>query len=279
MTNARAVRYVLLGCLLATGVSTGPVTAWATAPGLSFADYVGYASVPFTGSVPFVLSCTASPGTYMTEDVIGTAVDDGSHPNLNFVRVAAHYSSGHWLGVGEQRATLEDRREGGGGNGTAWALHDGLRTVASGAHIGHIAWAVWGSRPTCALSVNGVSISFQEGNGAFGLYAPPEAFGGGVYYQDGRRQVVAARIFQQAALGGGVFAAMFTGSNGVGTFMASSPGEAPRVQECDQPGNYCLQFFVPEATDFSAILHAGVSQPPIGGEASQLWMISLPRVD
>lgn len=246
-----------------------PTGSIAVSSSLRPADYVGWARVEMTGSTGFELSCATPPGGYMTHEVVATAIGDGELSNLVRVRASSFSSSGHWLQVGDEEVVWEERIEHNTYRSTGWTLWGNFPPASEG-DIGRIAWAVWGASPACTLKLNGAPVPVQIGNGAFAFYAPPGAFSGGLYYQDGPLEVAVARTFQSTALGGPVFVKMEIGFPSAGTLLTSTPGGAPTLRNCNLNQSQCEQF-VPAATEITAVLHAGRT---VG--VSQLFMIALP---
>ena len=133
----------------------------------------------------------------------------------------------------------------------------------------YLAWAVWGGEVDCLLSINWKPVSIRWVDGSHGIYVSPEAFKGGVFYQDGKHQRAEGRVFERALPGGPAFVAMDDGGGGLILFDHLTLGFFPHA--CTGP-RICT-FAAPAA---SIVLVQASGGNTNGGPVSQLWLIALP---
>ena len=263
-------RFVLT--IATTVLAICPLTANA-ASSISEADYVAYAKAPVSGSFRFVLDCTAKEGQFITDDVIASAVDSGSEQMYAKLSVNSRTSHGYWLQVAGYDEEFEPREEVHDRSDTAFR-HWGGMSVGPGNYSAWIAWAIWGTEPTCTLRIDGSEAEVHVAPTATAVYVHPGSFEGGVFYQKNARQVAAARVLSHDGMGGPLFAALSIGETGAGLMTASTPsGEV--ADYCERPnGHSCNSFGVRHGLAVSVADLIGVDDS--GSGESQFWMIALP---
>lgn len=255
----------------------GTPAASATDSSPLFAAQVGYFSVRLTGPADYYYECYAKDPTRGGQ----IALAHGTEYELGIMRGGITSfdqrtsQRGHVVMLGDQKLEYEPREESGYNGWTNFRVAGG----ASGepGAIMHVAWAVWAGEVDCEAWVNDIPVDIRYFDGSHALYAGPEAFSGGLFYQDGSRKLAAARVFSRSVSGGALFAYVTRGKTGAAMFMSDDPEPLNPVWECHTVGNTC-SYARPHPSMFVVSLNASFEDDP-RGFAGELWEIDVPKVE
>jgi hypothetical protein len=240
--------------------------------GVEHASRVAHVSVPVDGGFLYELGCEFAPGG-VREHMSVVAVEEPDGSMGSSVSVDERESrQGRLIQVGPERFVEQERVEERSERHsfTRW----GVRSL-SGPAVAHFAVAVWdGDVSSCYAIVDDVYSPMNMYAGSYGFYAGPEAFAGGVFYQDGETQASVARTFNRALTGGPLFSMYIVSDNdpprtGDGWITSDDVSGLGSVRYCA-----ACSFARPHPT----IMTAGtLFSAELSGEAhNQLWVINPP---
>jgi hypothetical protein len=201
----------------------------------------------------------------------GTLLPDGGM--VGFVYPNERSSlQGQALQVGPHEVVTSTRVEDAGHRVSSFTLKvAGSNSGPSGVNRILVAIAVWGGRASCTARVDGEDVPVLADDGG-AVYVSPEAFTGGVFYQDGARHVALLRAYAHASLGGPAFVGVSLGDQAGRGFIATDDPDPLK------PADYCQSGFCWTARPAvgNVAVEVAVGATYDGAATSEAWIIDLP---
>lgn len=269
----RAARLRVLIALASLAAVSLPLAAHATSP-INYADKVGYVSAA-AGNYAWELHCTAVNSAGFNELLaVGTTYNSGFMSHIMSSSLGYASKEGHYVAVGGNEIVWQGRRETHNPALTSLDAY-GSASTGPGSLRAYVAFALWGEA-SCSTSIDGSELPIQWVAGTYGFYAGPEAFTGGVLYQNGGSQMSLGRVFEHVLAGGPVFAHMFVGEQLTEGGLAVDSPSPWMFAECREPQGGTCEIGSPTAHRLVAGLGAAVTLGTTKQAQGELYVLSLP---
>ena len=276
MTRSPVTRWLLAVVIACAGMAT---TAHSSPTGIRYSDVVGFVHTIAEGGFSYSISCHAPAGTVYTNLLIQTGAEQNGSMLRGGLVEPPHSGKGHFVQVDGSQYVWEERTESQGTTYTAFWAGGSVDAPESGEYTAYVGFAMWGvgdlSPSQCTASVRGVNLPIAWYSGDHAAYVGPEAFGSGVFYQDGGLQVGLARTYRQSLYGGPVLAFSLPGDDAAAVMTTDSVSGAHRATTYWRPsGPYQCAIGDPAATSLTLDLVVGDTTG--GRYTNELWWLAVP---
>lgn len=231
------------------------------------ADSVGFVRVPTSTGFDFELHCLGAPRWDEFVFASGLEFQNFSMPTVMLVQ-PHNSSTGHLIQIADRQVvTYEERLEQRVEGSTAIQIWGS----ESGPGVFHFAWASWGGGlEGCTFKVDGAARTVGWLDGDAAIYVGPEAFTGGLFYQDGGTQASIGRLFATQIEHPVVMGTLRIGSERGHATAESGDALHGGGITC---GSSC-NFGWPQARFFYAEITLGLEFN--GGPHAELWVFNTP---
>lgn len=261
---------------LLCGLASISVSAPSSAQEPDAATQVGYARIDRLHAYTWDIECTTTDELY--DFAIGFTAEhlDGSteYFDREFWVWSRTGRSGRVAQI-DSVALIDEPATGDRGPVPAWFMRRSGYAGDATTVRGHLAWAAWGGRVSCAVTANGRTVPVNEPPGARAVWVGPQGFRGGVFAQEGSIRASAGRAHHVATGGGLVLATLWTGYEvDEGAIVMDDP-----VDLQPEPCQYywCMSMRM-HASNVVASLTAAVEIHD-GAPSAELYVIDIPEID